>query len=756
MYVSLKDIYDVLISEIGVLAIPRDDSYEIRTLTSIKYKNYSNIRDTSGTNIGTFRKANALFKKDIFFASGPAVKDLVEKGTVIANGGVQDVALDMLSLLTIGRLFDEMTYVNRVVEHSIIYKVALDVNIEGVNANTKELKDEDIFSLSDIIHKKYEKKYQTIKEDIIERLSLDFKNKIIKFGGESVSYAEKLNLVETITICIALSVCNLEIKAKKNEKEILENQEKVKKYIAEMQDNCDDYACNKVLKDYFIKLWNECSCLSIRDQNDERTQMEKYIYPHFVFNNQKQESPIVFKKINYCRRMIVAESGLGKSSYLDMLTSVAVFDDIGGDVEVDNRNRQKINELKQSMKLSVSIIPILIKAGQYYHRETVFGGLLGCIVGAPIEDEFDEWTDNLQYDDDRKLFILIDALDEVDYSERNYFLEELGRFCNIFRDVVILATCRPIEKSFLYSNQLFRGIEEWKLEPFDRDQMREYIRAKIKADTRGNNRDEDLLLDNIMDNKYLKSLAPNPYMLEKMLVYNYSTGNNYAYNTIKFLVTNLVSRRWDRLFEEFPQIDPKDFSLILAGVAYKMLCEGQEIVEKVNLVNEFMDVAEKAGLTNRFPEHMFRRIVNKMNNAAGLLIYENDGYKFQHPIFANYLSALWIYNLIKASVKNRLCDVGLIEELIPEMISSTEWADTITMLFSVIYEHEARNEYISIYVFRKLVCMGMGSEAPICKRLISEIFDNLSSRKIGNNNVIVLTEHRNCIDRFTKVAKEEI
>lgn len=74
MNISLGRIYDVLITEIGVLTIPREDHYEIRNLSNISKKTmFTSSRDTSGTNIGALYKANALFKIDIYTEHKPSI-----------------------------------------------------------------------------------------------------------------------------------------------------------------------------------------------------------------------------------------------------------------------------------------------------------------------------------------------------------------------------------------------------------------------------------------------------------------------------------------------------------------------------------------------------------------------------------------------------------------------------------------------------------------------------------------------------------
>ena len=338
---------------------------------------------------------------------------------------------------------------------------------------------------------------------------------------------------------------------------------------------------------------------------------------------------------------------------------------------------------------------------------------------------------------------------QIDYLQRDSFLSGLNELVEKLGRVDFLVTCRPIDRSFFERNRLFRGIEEWRQEPFDREQMKKFVEAKIKADTRGVNKDANILLDNIVKNDYLKILSSNPYMLEKMLVHDYSTGNNSAYSTIHFLVDNLIDRRWDKLFNEF-RIESRDFTIILAGIAYEMVYRQKTIIGKVNLVGEFLRMAIAADLADKFPEEMFREIVSRMNNAAGLLIYENEGYKFQYQIFASYLSAEWIYYQV---VKNKSRDANVLEDLLPSSVNSGLWADVITILFTIIYENEPRNEFLSTNLFRKILCSGMGTNETESKSRVQNIFDSLKQRAFGENNIISDTEMRTCIEEFGRISK---
>lgn len=758
MSVSLGKLYDVLITEMGVLVIPRNSAYEVRNLTiPTKRKSYEKIRDTSGTSIGVRHKANALFKKDIYSEDKPAIKDLVERGLVTNNGGSQDYALSMLVLLSVGKLKDEAVYLEKLINSSITYRVAVEENLEIVNRDLTDLSESALLLIDETIHDQYENQYKVIKEHIYGKLKSKF-NEMISDSMEKLSIETSgLSLAEILTVSIALCVCKLEITAMKKKGDIAEKQEEVSGYIRELVSGCGSNDLDPVTKRYFLRLWEECSLLTIRDGDDERTQIEKYVYPHFTFNREKKKSPLLFEKGRDIRRILIAESGLGKSSFLDVLTSISVYGDVRGDVTVNENNRKKINELEKNIDLTEKIIPILVHAGEYQCREEILNGLLSCIIGGPVGGDFTAWVTAIKHQSNRRLVIMVDAIDEIEYSNRDSFLKSLNELIERFENVNLLVTCRPIDRSYFDRDRLFRGIEEWRLEPFDREQMKEFIEAKIKADTRGINKNSDVLLDNITKNGYLKELASNPYMLEKILVHDYSTGDNTTYGTVKFLVNNLISRRWDKLFEEFPQIDIEDFTIILAGIAHEMIKDGRNVIEKVDLVNKFMKMSHDAGLEEKFPEHMFREIVSKMNNAAGLLIYENAGYKFQYPIFAQYLSAKWIYDQAKyINKKDRVHDISIIiEDLIPEIIADRAWANTLIILFTIVCEYEARNEFLSTIIFRKIFCMGMGTDNIECRAQIDNIFLNIKQRNFGNNNVIIDKEQRMCIDKYIKMTEEE-
>ncbi len=745
MRLSLREIYDVFISEIGILTIPRNGECEIRSLTK---KTSESLRDNSGTNIGSHRKANALFKSDVYFRQAPAIKALVDDGKIEANGNAQGAALSMLSFLTAGKLRDEIEYIEKVLHMSIVYRVALNENIHNVDQNRGTIREEELSILENDIHKRFESQYMVLKNSIEEKIRLKMEKMFSEYSSEFPFQLNRFSLPELSVACVSLCVYSFEGDIRRNKDEIINKQAEIKQYLIELNERKAGQL-PLVIKDYFISLWNECSMLKIRDKDDERTQIEKYIYPHFTYNKEKKISPVVFSRNNN-KRIIIAESGLGKSSYLDVLTSVCVYRDVYSYIEIDKSNKEKIEEIEQIIQLKEPIVPVLMRGGDYqYQEESPFGGLLDCIIGGPKAEAFDEWMNGIFQLNERRIIIFVDAIDEIDYLQRENFICGLNELVEKLGYVNFLVTCRPIDRSFLERNRLFRGIEEWRLEPFDREQMTKFVEAKIKADTRGINKDANILLDNIVNNDYLKILSSNPYMLEKMLVHDYSTGDKSAYRTIHFLVDNLIDRRWDKIFNEF-RIESRDFTIILAGIAYEMIYKQNVIIGKVNLVGEFLKMSIAADLAEKFPEEMFREIVSRMNNAAGLLIYENEGYKFQYEIFASFLSAEWIYYQL---AKSKFSDVNVLEDLLPSSINNRLWADVITILFTFFYENEPRNEFLSTNLFRKILCVGMGVNEVESKRQVLNIMNSLMQRTFGENNVISDSEMRTCIEEFTRIYK---
>ena len=151
-----------------------------------------------------------------------------------------------------------------------------------------------------------------------------------------------------------------------------------------------------------------------------------------------------------------------------MLTSISVYRDICACIEIDENNREKIEELEKCISLTELIIPVLIRAGDYqYQEESVLGGMLDCIIGGPTSEIFNEWITEIRRLNDRRITILVDAVDEIDYLQREFFLNSLNSLYEMLNHVDLLVTCRPIDRAFLERSRLFRGIEEWRLEPFE-------------------------------------------------------------------------------------------------------------------------------------------------------------------------------------------------------------------------------------------------------------------------------------------------
>jgi len=756
MSISLEKIYDLLITRIGLLVIPRrGKDLEIRQLTNTKKGNYTNKqRDTSGTNVGAFQKANALFLEDVFADNAAWSVDLVRNGVIKTGGGVPEKVLNMLDLLSRGKLAEEEEYLKKLLNCSLIYRISKDHNLEQVNNDSDVIKEEVMTELEMRIQSKYCIEFENQKHEITEMIEKELR---LMLNQYDTGIKKVIDVCELLLISISVCVCEFENEnANKKREEIDFGQNRVKEYLLTRTSRLEQNELSSELMLYFERLWNECGTLSIRDSDDGRTQIEKYVYPNFTYGNEPRKNPTEIKQDKSWKRILIAESGLGKSSFVDMITGVSVYEDICNTIENrDESTHLKIQELNSFLSVNRKYIPILIRAGQFVHQsENDIKDLLQCIIGGPTRDQFEEWIQEINYQSDRRTLLLVDALDELELEERKYFVRLIDEFADSLMNVCVLATCRPIERTYLASSHLFRGMEEWRVEPFDRQQMRDFIFAKIKQDPNAKSVNADELLDGIIKNRYLKELASNPHMLEKMLIHGYYKGNRTGLSTIDFLVKDLISRRWDKLFLEFPLVEVSDFTIILSGIAYEMMRNEKISVEKAKLTDLFFRVSINAGMNDKFPEGMFREIVNKMNNAAGLLIFERDGYKFQYPVFLTYLAANWIYYQIGyLSSKKKYQESAAIDELVADNSINIQWRNTYVMLFSVFESELARNEITSMVLFQYLLCIGMGTDEPEVRNQIVGIFNDLKNCTFGNNNIVTSSLLSKCIDEYVKYVE---
>ena len=154
---------------------------------------------------------------------------------------------------------------------------------------------------------------------------------------------------------------------------------------------------------------------------------------------------------------MIAESGLGKSSYLDMVTSISIYRDVCEDVSVDENNKKKIGELEKKLGLTEMIMPVLVRAGEYLCDDEGLNGLLSCIIGAPTEEDYIFWIEKIRCAQDRRIVVLVDAIDEIDYNKRAIFLKALNSFMEKVGNACLIVTCRPIDRSFFERNRLSRA-----------------------------------------------------------------------------------------------------------------------------------------------------------------------------------------------------------------------------------------------------------------------------------------------------------
>lgn len=672
MSLSLKEIYDVLITEIGVIAIPRDNQYKINSLTRVSY---DNIRDTSGTNIGAYQKANALFKRDVYLGNGPAVKDLVEHGIVKANGGAQDVALSMLSSLTMRKLQDEVEYIENLLNSSITCRVALNENIQNIDRNSKILTNQDYEIIESLIHSKYEKQFSEIKTSIMDNIRIKLQNMLADYVDEFSLEPKQLRLQELCTVCISICVSVFDICVKRSEREIKEKQEKIKAYIKELNTRDDKKApIEQLLACAYYNIYGMLS--EVKDRNNSRQVIRK-IYGQFedVYQLPEIVSAYSYSKdkgwnlsdLNNRRHVVWAPNGCGKTTFLKgiLFSSSYAYRESNNERETDKMEAL----LKYHGLSSNDYFPVFIEASYYadvmtkkndswvyeiVERQTGFDK-----TKITIEDFQLVLKKN---NASKKLLYLIDGYDELNYEYKGDFMFVINQLINseYGSNAIVIITSRP---SFDTTN--FNGFSYWSIQQISFEKNKEFVKGLIESYCRCSPYyfSSEKIFKMISENHYLRDMITTPEILIDVIIgcakylHDENGKNSDIYDIVDETIDDLIQRIdgvRSKKVNEYGGLG--NIKTVYEVLAYDYFC-GNSGVKEGYFTQALEMTINKLVRENKYNYNKLRNLIDDKDKIAELFftwmsVIKSDGryISFLSETFAEHLAAKrFITLLIKES-----------------------------------------------------------------------------------------------------------
>lgn len=527
MSLSLKEIYDVLITEIGVIAIPRNNQYRIKSLTRVSY---DNKRNTSGTNIGAYQKANALFKSDFYSKNVAAVKDLVEHGIVEANGGAQDAALFMLSSLTVGRLQDEVEYIENLLNSSITCRVALNENIQNIDRNRKTLTNQDYKIIESLIHSEYEKQFSEIKTSITDNIRIKLQNMLADYVDEFSLESKQLQLQELCTVCISICVSVFDIRVKRRKREIKEKQEEIKAYIKELNARDDKKATiEQLLACAYYDIYGMLS--EVKDRNNSR-QVIRNIYGQFedVYQFPEIVSAYSYSKdkgwnlsdLNNRRHVVWAPNGCGKTTFLKGILFSSSY------AYRESNNKRETDKMETLLKYhglsSNDYFPVFIEASYY---ADVMAKESDSWVYEIVERQTGFDKTKIAIEDfqlvlkrnnaSKKLLYLIDGFDELNYEYKDEFMRRINQLIHseYGSNAIVIITSRPS-----FDTTKFNGFSYWSIQQISFEKNKEFVKGFIESYCRCSTYyfSSEKIFKMISENHYLRDMITTPEILIDVII----------------------------------------------------------------------------------------------------------------------------------------------------------------------------------------------------------------------------------------------
>ena len=512
----------------------------------------------------------------------------------------------------------------------------------------------------------------------------------------------------------------------------------------------NDATLSQFQLEYYETLWNECKKIYMRDIDDgKESSISKnaqisnlYIVPSFSKDGCTIEHPIDSSR--RISQIMISNSGCGKSTFLQAVVTTNIYEALGilnSDLK-DEIDQNAYTKLKSQLGFAQNYLPLLIKSGSINAiSEEILETtpLSDLFVGCSLKDyklHIDALLD--KHDKKAELLLLVDALDEIDGSRRKeIFGRKIDAFLAEYPSANFVITTRAIDLRDFYERSFFGAAERVNINLLKDEDIYALIEKWTLCDnslSKANQSEIEQKYKYIIENRYLASLAKNPYILSHTLWIRAHQINASPQVIISEVVGKLIKKRWPRYKYEALGINESFMREVLSYIAWEMAKTNEHYIPADNLVTALSNAARIVDDESCIDVRTWRTAAREMNSSAGLLILEDRGYVFQNKIIERYLASEWIISHYSNQVNN-----GLDEQEIYAMISrdfpdirNDYWADIILMMFTPDKRYKlGRLDIITPELFRFLLLKSAETleRKELC--VISEVFCGLMTELFG-------------------------
>lgn len=610
----------------------------------------------------------------------------------------------------------------------------------------------------------YAKELSALSKDYLVFSEAEFpKDKIIDYFCAIAKISNKHNIQRIKTDCAymaavvfgTLCYCDLE---RKEQKERLNSYDSTP-WICEKIDCLNkihaDTQVSVFQQTYFETLWAECRALNLRDIyesfgsfSSDNEIADLYVYPTFKCNKIPRESPVAGSQ-NF-KRIIVANSGMGKTSLMQSIVLASVVEQLrsydSGCVNYGAADMKLSSYLTLKAKLGFEkdYFPAFIHAVQY---NTLPGAasLSDLASGSSIADFSNHMPGLLKAADaESRLLLLVDAIDEIEDQLKGGFGCLLDAFLREYPNVRLIMTSRRIDHRLFKDSSAFKDLEEWELEKFDQERIKELIDRWIGNEVSGGVKEtKEQIYQAFINNRYMRRMAEHPYMFSHALYYRATHRGARPKDILSHIIDRLIEKRWPTQNYIKYNITVDYMRRVLSYIAWDMVCTGNDIVPAHQLADRFLEASHAVGPQDEAEKWLWPSLVKEMNARAGLLIPERDGYRFQMDLFKCYLAAEWLssdWRNKQPETASLFTVMEMIQNSLPAEPLDGYWQEVILMFFSVIAQYNQRDN-ISKPLFHYLLYRASVS---LCDKEITDIggiLADLVDTTFGANTVTNLNNN---------------
>ncbi|MCR5735509.1 MAG: hypothetical protein K6G22_12960 [Lachnospiraceae bacterium] len=513
--------------------------------------------------------------------------------------------------------------------------------------------------------------------------------------------------------------------------------------------------------DYYKKLWDNHYRGVVRDQvatGNVRELIDYFVVPHIA--DSKGETVSVPFAGNDYHRYIMAGSGFGKSTLLEMLLLCSIVDDMYETDEslLSANTRDKLAEYEQIRKALLGednkgLFPVFISADAANSRQ--YSDVLELAEGSDTEDYNTMINEACQAGD---LLFLIDSIDELEADKIDHFLESLKALLERYKNTRVIFVSRFMGKKTVPFDHDILSIRELKTDDIKR--IAESMLSPGEAEKVAARAEHDC---------YFKTLAKNPFMLITILE---TKGDRHIHHLLESIVNAIIDRRWDKHHYD---ISAEDIKLLLGFLACRFVFENRSSADLSEIRTCFIKAEDNLklyGVSYDVPEKNIEYFLKTLSSQSGILSIINQNhvekYLFQDDLVMCWLAANYIKKIISESdeIHDRegmggiWANVYWLDRFLRQVSSkdyvlSADAVNVLAMTLAMCSEHSGQDIQNSILYF--LICRDATSLNEEEKNNIASGFENIINNSFGENDItnIESSDSRKLINRILLARTSE-